>query len=101
MSPARARPLPFSAEFRRIFALAICPQMMPGIQPMHVMIEASEHTRDAMARAEVFCAVAGGEEVVPGAAAGTDGTTTSFRQCGQLILAPMRAALQEISWLQA
>jgi hypothetical protein len=50
--PAVARPLPLSDGFRRIRDLAMCPQMIPGSQPMQVMNDDKEQTNEAMAKPE-------------------------------------------------
>src|SRR5256885_5897387 len=43
-----AMPLPLSAGSRRMRAFAMCPQMIPGSQPMQVTTDASEQTSEAM-----------------------------------------------------
>src|SRR5208337_2266958 len=99
MRPAVARPFPLSDESRRIRDLARCPQMIPGIHPIHVTNDAREQSNEAMARREVRGAAvvalwpvhAGGVSVWGGTPAGSAnpvGTPMVLLQCGQTCCVP-------------
>src|SRR5208283_2281226 len=109
--PAVARPLPLSAGFPRIRDLAICPQMIPGSHPTHVINDEREQTSEAMAKPEVRGAMvlrlpgnAGGVvvgAVTSGVPAVWFGTATAAWQTGQVVCVPARAGSHKMSWPQA
>ncbi len=74
--PARASPLPPRFGFLAIFALAICPQMIPGMNPSGPISKlVTDRASDAIAKPLVFGG-AGGSAAGGGGGGGGGGTET-------------------------